>query len=100
MSTTGNLCVWNPLNIGSGGTTTLSEGNTTCVMTGADPRTTGTIAGIVTDTDGFYFETVATAIGSGALTLGIVVEDRHNQTLNGQIHSRSGSWMWRSYDGG
>jgi len=100
MSTTGNLCVWNPLNIGSGGTTTLSEGNTTCVMTGADPRTTGTIAGIVTDTDGFYFETVATATGSGALTLGIVVEDRHNQVLAGQIHSRSGSWMWRSYDGG
>ena len=100
MSTTGNLCVWNPLNIGSGGSTTLSEGNTTCVMTGADPRTTGTIAGIVTDTDGFYFETVATATGSGALTLGIVIEDRHNQTLNGQIHSRSGSWMWRSYDGG
>ena len=100
MSSTGNLCVWNPLNIGSGGSTTLSEGNTKCVMTGADPRTTGTIAGIVTDTDGFYFETVATATGSGALTLGIVIEDRHNQTLAGQIHSRSGSWMWRSYDSG
>ena len=100
MSVTGNICVWNALNIGSGGATTLSEGNLKCVMTGADPRTTGTIGGIPADTDGYYFETVATAIGGGALTLGVVNEDRHNLCMSGQIHSRSGSFMWRSYDNG
>jgi len=101
MASSGNFCTWNPLNTSNdGGATTFTDGNLTCAMTGADPRTTGTIGGIVTDTDGFYFETVATGTGSGALTLGIVVENRHNQLMNGQIHQRSGSWMWRSYDSG
>ena len=101
MASSGNFCTWNPLNTSNdGGATTFTDGNLTCAMTGADPRTTGTIGGIVTDTDGFYFETVATGIGSGALTLGIVVENRHNQLMVGQIHQRSGSWMWRSYGSG
>lgn len=100
MASSGNFGVWNPLNVGSGGSTSLTVGNTNAVMTGADPRTTGTVGGVISDTDGYYFETVATSTGSGALTLGIVNEDRHNQVLTGQIHSRSGSWLWRSYDGG
>ena len=92
MASSGNFGVWNPLNVGSGGSTSLTVGNTNAVMTGADPRTTGTVGGVISDTDGYYFETVATSTGSGALTLGIVNEDRHNQVLTGQIHSRSGSW--------
>ena len=90
------LELWNPLNVGSGGSTSLTVGNTNAVMTGADPRTTGTVGGVISDTDGYYFETVATSTGSGALTLGIVNEDRHNQLCR-QIHSRSGSFMWRGY---
>ena len=100
MASSGNFGVWNPLNVGSGGSTSLTVGNTNAVMTGADPRTTGTVGGVISDTDGYYFETVATSTGSGALTLGIVNEDRHNQCMAGQIHSRSGSYMWRSYDSG
>ena len=100
MASSGNFGVWNPLNVGSGGSTSLTVGNTNAVMTGADPRTTGTVGGVISDTDGYYFETVATSTGSGALTLGIVNEARHNQCMAGQIHSRSGSFMWRSYDGG
>jgi hypothetical protein len=100
MASSGNFGVWNPLNVGSGGSTSLTVGNTNAVMTGADPRTTGTVGGVISDTDGYYFETVATSTGSGALTLGIVNEDRHNQCMAGQIHSRSGSFMWRGYDGG
>ena len=100
MASSGNFCVWNPLNIGSGGSTTLSDGNLKCVMTGADPRTTGTLGGTIADTDGYYFETVATAIGSGALTLGIVNDDRNDLCMSGQIHSRSGSFMWRPYSSG
>ena len=92
MASSGNFGTWNPLNVGSGGSTSLTVGNTNAVMTGADPRTTGTVGGVISDTDGYYFETVATSTGSGALTLGIVNEDRHNQVLTGQIHSRSGSW--------
>ena len=100
MASSGNFGTWNPLNIGSGGATSLTVGNTNAVMTGADPRTTGTVGGVISDTDGYYFETVATSIGDGALTLGIVNEDRNNQCMGGQIHSRSGSFMWRSYDSG
>ena len=100
MASSGNFGTWNFLNIGSGGATSLTVGNTNAVMTGADPRTTGTVGGVISDTDGYYFETVATSTGSGALTLGIVNEARHNQCMAGQLHSRSGSFMWRSYDGG
>jgi len=100
MASSGNFCVWNPLNIGSGGSTTLSEGNLKCAMTGADPRTTGTLGGTIADSDGFYFETVATNIGDGALTLGIVNDDRNNLCKSGQIHSRSGSYMWRPFSSG
>jgi len=100
MASSGNFGTWNPLNIGSGGSTSLTVGNTNAVMTGADPRTTGTVGGVISDTDGYYFETVATSTGSGALTLGIVNEDRHNQCMAGQIHSRSGSFMWRGYSSG
>jgi hypothetical protein len=100
MASSGNFGTWNTLNVGSGGSTSLTVGNTNAVMTGADPRTTGTVGGVISDTDGYYFETVATSTGSGALTLGIVNEARHNQCMAGQIHSRSGSFMWRGYDGG
>jgi hypothetical protein len=100
MASSGNFGTWNPLNIGSGGTTSLTVGNTNAVMTGADPRTAANVGGVISDTDGYYFETVATSAGSGALTLGIINEDRHNQLTSGQIHSRSGSFMWRGYDGG
>jgi hypothetical protein len=100
MASSGNFGTWNPLNVGSGGSTSLTVGNTNAVMTGADPRTTGTVGGVISDTDGYYFETVATSTGSGALTLGIVNEDRHNQCMAGQIHSRSGSFMWRGYSSG
>ena len=72
MASSGNFCIWNSLNIGSGGSTSLTVGNTNAVMTGADPRTTGTLGGTISDADGYYFETVATSIGGGALTLGIV----------------------------
>tara|TARA_R110000824_G_scaffold284311_1_gene472607 strand:- start:3 stop:1667 length:1665 start_codon:yes stop_codon:yes gene_type:complete len=100
MASSGNFGTWNFLNIGSGGATSLTVGNTNAVMTGADPRTTGTVGGVISDTDGYYFETVATSIGDGALTLGIVNEDRNNQCMGGQIHSRSGSFMWRPYSSG
>ena len=100
MASSGNFGTWNPLNIGSGGSTSLTVGNTNAVMTGADPRTAANVGGVISDTDGYYFETVATSAGSGALTLGIINEDRHNQLTSGQIHSRSGSFMWRGYDGG
>jgi len=100
MASSGNFGTWNPLNIGSGGSTSLTVGNTNAVMTGADPRTAANVGGVISDTDGYYFETVATSAGSGALTLGIINEDRHNQLTSGQIHSRSGSYMWRGYDGG
>ena len=100
MASSGNFGVWNPLNVGSGGSTSLTVGNTNAVMTGADPRTTGTVGGVISDTDGYYFETVATSTGSGALTLGIVNENRHNQCMAGQLHSRSGSYMWRGYSSG
>ena len=43
MASSGNFCIWNSLNIGSGGSTSLTVGNTNAVMTGADPRTTGTL---------------------------------------------------------
>jgi len=100
MASSGNFGTWNPLNIGSGGSTSLTVGNTNAVMTGADPRTTGTVGGVISDTDGYYFETVATSTGSGALTLGIINEDRHNKCMYEQIHSRSGSFMWRGYSSG
>jgi len=100
MASSGNFCVWNPHNIGSGGSTTLNTGNTNAVMTGADPRTTGTLGGTISDADGFYFETVATSIGGGALTLGIVNNERNDLCMSGQIHSRSGSFMWRPYSSG
>ena len=69
-------------------------------MTGADPRTTGTLGNPIDDADGFYFETVATSVGGGALTLGIVNDERHNECMDEQIHSRSGSYMWRPYSSG
>ena len=100
MASSGNFCIWNSLNIGSGGSTSLTVGNTNAVMTGADPRTTGTLGGTISDADGYYFETVATSIGGGALTLGIVNESRHNSCMYEQIHSRSGSFMWRPYSSG
>jgi len=100
MASSGNFGTWNPLNIGSGGSTSLTVGNTNAVMTGADPRTAANVGGVISDTDGYYFETVATSAASGALTLGIINENRHNQLTSGQIHSRSGSYMWRGYDGG
>ena len=100
MSASGNLCVWNHVNIGSGGTTTLTEGNLKCTMTGADPRTTGTLGGTCADTNGWYFEIEATNIGDGALTVGIVNDIRNGLCLGGQIHQRSDSYMWRSYSSG
>jgi len=100
MASSGNFGTWNSLNVGSGGSTSLTVGNTNAVMTGADPRTTGTLGGTISDADGFYFETVATSIGGGALTLGIVNDDRHNQCMAEQIHQRSGSFMWRPYSSG
>ena len=100
MASSGNFCTWNPLNVGSGGSTSLTVGNTNAVMTGADPRTTGTLGGTISDSDGYYFETVATSIGDGALTLGIVNEDRNSSCMYEQIHSRSGSFMWRPYSSG
>ena len=100
MASSGNFCLWNVLSIGSGGSTSLTVGHTTAVMTGADPRTVGTVGNPISDTDGYYFETVATSIGDGALTLGIINDERSNRLANEQIHSRSGSFMWRSYDSG
>ena len=98
MASSGNFCLWNVLSIGSGGSTSLTVGHTTAVMTGADPRTVGTVGNPISDTDGYYFETVATSIGDGALTLGIINDERSNRLANEQIHSRSGSFMWRSSD--
>ena len=100
MASSGNFCVWNVRSIGSGGSTTLSEANLNAVMTGADPRTVGTLGNPIDDSDGFYFETVATSIGDGALTLGIINDERSNRLANEQIHSRSGSFMWRPYSSG
>ena len=100
MASSGNFCVWNVRSIGSGGSTTLTEANLNAVMTGADPRTVGTLGNPIDDSDGFYFETVATSIGDGALTLGIINDERSNRLANEQIHSRSGSFMWRPYSSG
>ena len=100
MASSGNFCVWNARSIGSGGSTTLTEANLNAVMTGADPRTVGTLGNPIDDSDGFYFETVATSIGDGALTLGIINDERSNRLANEQIHSRSGSFMWRPYSSG
>ena len=100
MASSGNFCVWNVRSIGSGGSTTLTEANLNAVMTGADPRTVGTLGNPIDDSDGFYFETVATSVGGGALTLGIINDERSNRLANEQIHSRSGSYMWRPYSSG
>ena len=100
MASSGNFCVWNVRSIGSGGTTALTEANLNAVMTGADPRTVGTLGNPIDDADGFYFETVATSVGGGALTLGIINDERSNRLANEQIHSRSGSYMWRPYSSG
>lgn len=94
----GNHCTWNPLNVDA--SVTFSDGNLTVSTSGADPRTAGTLGGRIDDADGYYFETVIDADASDACTVGIITDERANKLEDEQIHSRSGSFMWRSYSSG